>query len=553
MATMEVEAAAATVLAAPLLSSSAILKLLLFIVTLSYLARALSRPRKTTTKCSSTTCASPGVGNPPLPPGPVPWPVVGNLPEMLLNKPAFRWIHQMMSEMGTDIACVKLGGIHVVSITCPEIAREVLRKQDANFISRPRTFASETFSGGYRNAVLSPYGDQWKKMRRVLTSEIICPSRHAWLHDKRADEADTLTRYVYNLATRAAGDVVDVRHVARHYCGNVIRRLMFNRRYFGEPQPDGGPGPMEVLHMDAVFTSLGLLYAFCVSDYLPWLRGLDLDGHEKIVKEANEAVNRLHDTVIDDRWRQWKSGERQEMEDFLDVLITLKDAQGNPLLTIEEVKAQSQDITFAAVDNPSNAVEWALAEMANNPEVMAKAMEELDRVVGRERLVQESDIPKLNYVKACIREAFRLHPVAPFNVPHVALADTTIAGYRVPKGSHVILSRTGLGRNPRVWDEPLRFYPDRHLAAASDVALTENDLRFISFSTGRRGCIAASLGTAMSIMLFGRLLQGFTWSKPPGVEAVDLSESKSDTFMATTLVLHAEPRLPAHLYPAISV
>ncbi|CAD6335089.1 unnamed protein product [Miscanthus lutarioriparius] len=554
MATMEVEAAAATVLAAPLLSSSAILKLLLFVVTLSYLARALSRPRKTTTKCSSATCASPGVGNLPLPPGPVPWPVVGNLPEMLLNKPAFRWIHQMMSEMGTDIACVKLGGIHVVSITCPEIAREVLRKQDANFISRPLTFASETFSGGYRNAVLSPYGNQWKKMRRVLTSEIICPSRHAWLHDKRADEADTLTRYVYNLATRAAGDdVVDVRHVARHYCGNVIRRLMFNRRYFGEPQPDGGPGPMEVLHMDAVFTSLGLLYAFCVSDYLPWLRGFDLDGHEKIVKEANEAVNRLHDTVIDDRWRQWKNGERQEMEDFLDVLITLKDAQGNPLLTIEEVKAQSQDITFAAVDNPSNAVEWALAEMVNNPEVMAKAMEELDRVVGRERLVQESDIPKLNYVKACIREAFRLHPVAPFNVPHVALADTTIAGYRVPKGSHVILSRTGLGRNPRVWDEPLRFYPDRHLATASDVALTENDLRFISFSTGRRGCIAASLGTAMSIMLFGRLLQGFTWSKPAGVEAVDLSESKSDTFMATTLVLHAEPRLPAHLYPAISV
>jgi len=217
------------------------------------------------------------------------------------------------------------------------------------------------------------------------------------------------------------------------------------------------------------------------------------------------------------------------------------------------VYVRTQDITFAAVDNPSNAVEWALAEMVNNPEGMAKVVEELDRVVGRERLVQESDIPKLNYVKACIREAFRLHPVAPFNVPHVALADTTIAGYRVPKGSHVILSRTGLGRNPRVWDEPLRFYPDRHLAAASDVALTENDLRFISFSTGRRGCIAASLGTAMSIMLFGRLLQGFTWSKPAGVEAVDLSESKSDTFMASPLVLHAEPRLPAHLYPAISI
>ncbi|TVU44164.1 hypothetical protein EJB05_03599, partial [Eragrostis curvula] len=435
---MEVEAAASAVLGASLLSSSAILKLFLLVVTLAYLAHTL-RPRR------KSTCTAP------LPPGPVPWPVVGNLPEMMLNKPAFRWIHLMMKEMGTDIACVKLGGVHVISITCPKIAQEVLKKQDANFASRPLTFASSTFSGGYRNAVLSPFGDQWKKMRRVLTSEIICPSRHKWLHDKRADEADNITRYVYNLATAGHSSVVDVRHVARHYCGNVIRRLVFNKRYFGEPQPDGGPGLLEVQHMDSVFTSLGLLYAFCVSDYLPWLMGLDLDGHEKMVKEANEIVNRLHDTVIDERWRQWKSGERQEPEDFLDVLISLKDAQGNPLLTIEEVKAH----------------------------------------------------------------------------------------------------RTGLGRNPRIWDDPLGFNPDRHMAAA-EVALTENDLRFISFSTGRRGCIAASLGTAMSVMLFGRLLQGFTWTKPAGVAAVDLSESKHDTFLAKPLVLQAQPRLPAHLYPAIN-
>ncbi|XP_037455698.1 tyrosine N-monooxygenase-like [Triticum dicoccoides] len=489
-----------------------------------------------------------------LPPGPAfSWPLVGNLPEMMLNRPAFRWIHLMMQEMGTDIACIRLGRIFVIPITCPKIAREVLKKQDANFASRPLTFASSAFSGGYKNAVLSPFGDQWKKMRRVLTSEIICPSRHRWLHNQRAQEADNLTSYVYTLAT-APFSAVNVRHVARHYCGNVIRRLVFGRRYFGEPRPDGCPGTMEVEHMDAVFTSLGLLYAFCISDYLPWLRGigLDLDGHEKIVMEANATVNRLHDTVIDERWRQWKSGQREEVEDFLDVLITLKDAAGNPLLTIEEVKAQSQDIIFAAVDNPSNAVEWALAEMSNIPEVMRKAVEEIDQVVGRERLVQESDIPHLPYLKACIREAFRLHPVAPFNVPHVALADSNVAGYRVPKGSHVILSRMGLGRNPAVWDEPLRFKPERHINTTADneVTLTENELRFISFSTGRRGCVAASLGTAMCVMLFARLLQGFTWTKPTGVASVDLSESEHDLFLAKPLVLYAEPRLMGHLYAA---
>ncbi|OMP14123.1 Cytochrome P450 [Corchorus olitorius] len=91
---------------------------------------------------------------------------------------------------------------------------------------------------------------------------------------------------------------------------------------------------------------------------------------------------------------------------------------------------------LATVDNPSNVVEWAMAKMMNQPEILHKAMEEIDRVVGKERLVQEADIPRLNYVKAFAREAFRLHPIAPFNLPHVSNADATIAGYFIPKGSH---------------------------------------------------------------------------------------------------------------------
>jgi tyrosine N-monooxygenase len=334
---MEVEAATTASLVGISLHSLRMLKVLLLVVMLVYLAQIiLIRTRRWKSKCTAL-----------LPPGLVPWPIVGNLPEMLLTtqKPAFRWIHLLMRELGSGIACIKLGGIHVIPITCPKIAQEVLRKQDANFASRPLTFSYRTFSGGYRSAALSPYGDQWKKMRRVFVSDIMCASRHRWLHDKRAGEANNLTRYVYNLTTNkqvSPGDVVDIRHIARHYCGNVIRRLLFNRRYFGEPQADGGPGPMEKRHVEAVFAALDLLYNFCVSDYLPWLLGLDLDGHEKDVKEANETVNRLHDRVIDERWRQWKDDEKQELEDLLDVLITLKDDEGTPLLSIEEVKAQSK-------------------------------------------------------------------------------------------------------------------------------------------------------------------------------------------------------------------
>ncbi|KAI4325958.1 hypothetical protein MLD38_031316 [Melastoma candidum] len=485
-----------------------------------------------------------------LPPGPVAWPVLGNLPEMLSSKPVFRWIHGLMEEMGTEIACVRLGSTHVVSVSSPKIAAEILKKQDAVFASRPESMAARTFSGGYKSAALVPHGDQWKKMRRVLTSEIICPARHKWLHEKRVEEADNLVRYVF--AQCGASRDVDIRTAARHYSGNVIRKLMFGKRNFGQGMPDGGPGIEEEEHVEAVFNALVYLYAFCVSDYFPCLEGLDLDGHERIVKEASETMKKYHDPIVEQRIREWRnSGDNanKEPQDLLDVLISLKDSNGQPLLATDEIKAQTTEIMIAAIDNPSNVAEWTMAEMINQPELLRKAVEELDRVVGKERLVQESDIPHLNYIKACAREAFRLHPIAPFNVPHVAMSDTTVAGYFIPKGSHVLVSRLGLGRNPKVWDDPHRFNPERHLGdVITNVVLTEPDLRFISFSTGRRGCIAASLGTAMTVMLLARLIQGFSWEQPQGSPGIDLSESEHDLFLARPLTVRAEPRLPLHLY-----
>ena len=208
-----------------------------------------------------------------------------------------------------------------------------------------------------------------------------------------------------------------------------------------------------------------------------------------------------------------------------------------------------QDLILASVDNPANNVEWVLSEMLNQPEVLKKAVDEIDRVVGKKRWVQESDIPKLNYVKACAREGYRLHPVAPFNLPHVSMQDMTVTGYFIPKGSHVLLSRYGLGRNPRVWENPLKFNPERHLIK-KEVNLIENELRFISFSTGRRGCMGVQLGTSVNVMLLARLLQGFSWSFPPNMEEIDLFESINDLSKAKPLHACAKPRLGPELYPA---
>lgn len=463
-----------------------------------------------------------------------------------------------MKEMNTSIASIRLGSTYVIPVTCPEIAREFLKKHDAVFANRPQTMGTEYSSRGYLSIAVAPLGDQWKKMRRIVASEVVSAARLRWLLQKRTEEADNLVFYLYNLCKSSgngnnAGEVIDVRSATRHYSGNVIRRLMFNKRYFGKGTANGGPGAEEEEHVEALFTVLSLLYAFCISDYIPQLRFLDLDGHEKIMKKAIKIVNKYHETEIDERIKKWRNGgddcQKKGAEDLLDILITVKDSDGKPLLTTEEIKAQASDLIYASVDNPSNAVEWALAEMINQPKLLEKAVEEIDRVVGKERLVQESDFSQLSFVKACAREAFRLHPIAPFNLPHVATSDAVVAGYFIPKGSQVILSRTGLGRNPKVWEDPLTFNPERHLKEANaEIELTENDLRFISFSTGRRGCMGAPLGSAMTVMLLARMIQGFTWSPPPGEAKVDLAESKNDLFLAEALVAYAKPRLPAHLY-----
>lgn len=96
---------------------------------------------------------------------------------------------------------------------------------------------------------------------------------------------------------------------------------------------------------------------------------------------------------------------------------------------------------IATFDNTWNGIEWAIAEMINDPKILQKAVSELDSMVGKDRLVQELDLVHLNYIKASMKEALRLHPIAPYTLPHEASHDTTVAGYFIPKGSHVIVSR----------------------------------------------------------------------------------------------------------------
>ncbi|KAL0367522.1 UNVERIFIED_CONTAM: Valine N-monooxygenase 1 [Sesamum radiatum] len=260
-----------------------------------------------------------------------------------------------MQERNTEIACIRLGNTHVIPVTSPELAREFLRKQDVIFASRPYCMSGKLTSIGYLTAVLSPMGDQWKKMRRIVASEVLSPAMHRWLYEKRCEEADHL-------------------------------------RFFGTGREDGGPGLEEEEYVDGLFTILKYLYGFAIADFFSWLEVFDLDGYKGIIKNAIKRVRKYQDPEINKRIKMWQQGVRKTEEDLLDVLINLKDSKTNLLLSIQEIKAQITEIMLAAIDNPSNAVEWTLAEMINQPDILDKACKELDQVVGRNRLVDEFDL-----------------------------------------------------------------------------------------------------------------------------------------------------------------
>ncbi|KAK8569921.1 hypothetical protein V6N13_002632 [Hibiscus sabdariffa] len=103
---------------------------------------------------------------PSLPPGPKPWPIVGNLPQFIESKKktsVSHWIHSFMREMNTDIACIRLGNVHVIPVTCPEISHEFLKAQDVVFASRPLTMATDVLSKGHLTTIFHPLETSGRK------------------------------------------------------------------------------------------------------------------------------------------------------------------------------------------------------------------------------------------------------------------------------------------------------------------------------------------------------------------------------------------------------
>ena len=200
-------------------------------------------------------------------------------------------------------------------------------------------------------------------------------------------------------------------------------------------------------------------------------------------------------------------------------------------------------------DTTATSLEWAMSELIKHPNLIKEATEELDRVIGKDRWVEENDFSNLPFIESIVKESMRLHPVAALLPPRVALQDCKVAGYDITKGTVILINSWSIGRDSDIWDEPECFRPNRFLGMDTD--LKGQHFELLPFGSGRRMCPGYNLGLKVTMSLLANMLHGFDWKLPENTKADDIN--MDEVFGLSTqrkfpLIAICEPRLSDHMY-----
>lgn len=179
---------------------------------------------------------------------------------------------------------------------------------------------------------------------------------------------------------------------------------------------------------------------------------------------------------------------------------------------------------LAGTDTSSITLEWAMANLLNNPTMFEKARAEIESQVGTDRLIDESDLPKLPYLQCIICETLRLYLPLPLLIPHFSSDDCTIGGYHVPTNTMVLVNAWAIHRDPIRWDNPTRFDPGRFEGEERK----ELQKYILPFGMGRRACPGAPLAQRLVGQTLGLLIQCFEW-KRVSEDEVDMTEGEGMT------------------------
>ncbi|XP_057950655.1 flavonoid 3'-monooxygenase [Malania oleifera] len=479
----------------------------------------------------------------PLPPGPRPWPLVGNLPHL---GPVPHHTLAALARTYGPLMHLRLGYVNVVVAASAATAAQFLKTHDANFSSRPTNSGAKHIAYNHQDLVFAPYGPRWRMLRKICSIHLFSAKALDDYRNVREEEIGVLTR-----ALASAGESpVNLGQLLTICTTNALGRVMIGRRVFVDAGADAKADEFKQMVLEVMV----LAGVFNIGDFVPALEWLDLQGVAAKMKKLHKRFDSFLDTILQEHRRVLLHAGGGHHPDLLTKLISLKDdADGEGgKLTDTEIKALLLNMFTAGTDTSSSTVEWAIAELIRHPNIMAQAQQELDSVVGRGRLVSDSDLPNLPFLQAVVKETFRLHPSTPLSLPRIASNACEVDGYYIPKGSTLLVNVWAIARDPAVWNDPLEFRPARFLPGGErpNADVKGNDFEVIPFGAGRRICAGMSLGLRTVQLLTAALVQAFRWELPEGevAEKLNMEEAYGLTLQrAAPLTVLPRPRLPPHV------
>ncbi|PWA54411.1 cytochrome P450 [Artemisia annua] len=449
-----------------------------------------------------------------LPPSPFPClPILGHL--YLVKSPLYRALGKL-SERHGPILMLKFGTRRALLVSSLAAVEECLTTNDITFANRPHLLAGKHLGYDYTTLIWSSYGDHWRNLRRIASLELLSTHRLQTLNSVRAEEVRLLAKKVYQGAMKDG--TVEMKSI---YYGASGEDVEETRRF-----------------KETLMETLVLMESTNISDYLPlwkWFGGRKLEKRMVALRDKRDGFMQ---GLLDEHKRKMVVSNigNEEKKNLIEVLLKLQETE-HEYYNDEVIKGLMQVLLSAGTDTSNGTMEWMLSLLLNNPKALKKAQEEIDSYVGVHRLINESDISDLPYLRCIINETLRMYPPGPL-VFHESGKDCTVGGYNIPSGTMLLMNLWAMQNDPTIWEEPKKFKPERFEGLEG----LRDGYKLMPFGAGRRRCPAENLAMRMVGLALGTLIQCFEWERTSD-EMIDMTEGNGLTMpRAKPLVAKCKPR-----------
>ncbi|GFQ73967.1 cytochrome P450 2J2 [Trichonephila clavata] len=438
-----------------------------------------------------------------FPPGPIGLPIVGYLPFLSQNT------HLDFIELGKkygDIFSVRLGSQKVVILHGAEIIREALTKPEllGRHPENPLKYLNPSSAFFVRDV------NVWKEQRRfVVQSMKDLGLGRTKIEDEVLDEIN----HFLEVLRKQNGQPIDVKEPLSPSMSNNICALVFGKRYeYTNPDRQLLDKNLDLANEFVSQTSGSLFF--------PWLRFVPFSSKFLQIENSRAAINEIRKVFVPEIQKHVKSLDPRNVRDFIDsYLVEMKSqAEKNPNTTFNDEMLISNvlDIFGAGSETVRTSILWFVYSMAAFPDVQKKVQQEISEIIGTERNPEFLDLKSMPYTHAVLLEQMRWKTIVPLNLMHYSLADIKVGGYDIPKDTIVIANFWQAHNDPRYWNEPEKFKPERFLS--KDGRSVVKSKYFMGFSLGKRVCPGESMAYLEMFLYFTSMLQKFDIVFPPGTK-----------------------------------